>query len=81
MGITRREQQILDRLDRGLPHRAIAKELGLSKSYVYQVAVNLNPGIDGDRRREQAIRTGTRSLLAALVVAGYPTPPRPEHRR
>ncbi|WP_370189323.1 helix-turn-helix domain-containing protein [Qipengyuania sp.] len=81
MAITQREQQMIDLRDQGMNDAAIARAMGIKRGSVRRTLSVLSVDLAGDARHEQAIRQGTQSLLAAIGAAGYPTTPRPEHRR
>lgn len=69
MGVSNREQEIIDRHEAGRSVEAIAKELDLGVDYVrYRIAdLCLNTGPNG--QHERAMRAGSRALLKAIQQA------------
>ncbi len=81
MAVTRREQQMLDLREQGMNDDAIAREMGIQRGSVRHTLSILSVNLKEDRRHDDAVRRGSRSLLAALAAAGYPTTSRPEQLR
>ena len=73
MAVTKREQQMLDLADKGLSRDEIASAMGISSSVVTARLTFLHPNLAADRSREEAVRRGSKALLAAIVSAGYAT--------
>ena len=66
MAITRREQQMLDLRDSGMSSHVIARRMGIKQASVKRTLGLLSGSIAADRRREAAIRQGSRDLLARI---------------
>ncbi|MDE8654800.1 hypothetical protein [Novosphingobium album (ex Liu et al. 2023)] len=69
MAVTNREAQILTRSERGMTASEIAADLGLRKVYVQSIIVRLSGGSDDQRKHENMMVEGSRSLARAIVRA------------
>lgn len=70
MGVTAREQQIIDLYDAGKSSEQIAETMGVKTSYVVQRLGFLSGSRAEDRVREAAIAAGSAALLASLKREG-----------
>lgn len=78
MAVTRREQQMLDLREQGMNDAAIARAMGIQRGSVRRTLSILSVSLAEDRRHDEAVRQGSKSLVAALAAAGYPTTSRRE---
>jgi DNA-binding NarL/FixJ family response regulator len=71
MGVTNREQEMLDLADEGMGVDEIARRMGISRYSVTQVLGRLSWSRAADVAREAAIRAGSQRLAAAIAAGGY----------
>jgi hypothetical protein len=69
-GLSRREQQIMDRFDAGMTPEDIAEELGLGLGYVRQCTPIYNGSWSGNLAFEAMVRAGTIALASAVARTG-----------
>ena len=68
-GLSEREQAVMDLADAGVPHAAIAAELGLKRNYVRQVTTMYGGCGDLTERKIDA-RQGCAAMAAAIAATG-----------
>ena len=69
MAITTREQEMLDRADRGENYGQIAAAMGIKEGSVKRTFCLLSWSPVPDLERERAVREGSRRLIAAQTAA------------
>ncbi|MDE1917634.1 MAG: hypothetical protein KGJ57_18355 [Sphingomonadales bacterium] len=66
MSLTVRETSVLERVDAGMSHRAIARELNLSQRYVRTIATSFSQGADQPRLYRKAMTEANEAFIAAI---------------